>query len=145
MNDQEKIKELRKVLHKEIKGELDFYEKKEFLQESIDQRVLLRLHEKHLKRKKLVSVLIICYGIYTGILLLISMVVVKNLVMTILISFAIIFIPVVIWWIFDKSVLGYQKVDLVLRLITKFYTRTRHDTQGDMPDNDRNLNKCSAD
>jgi hypothetical protein len=123
MNDQHTLSELRKILFKELGGELSYEEKKAFLAERIDARVILNLHEKYLRRKKIVSVAIVLYGIYLALLLFIILVNSERLILTLLIIFAIILIPLLVFAIFDKTVLGYQKFDLVLRIMTRFYVK----------------------
>jgi hypothetical protein len=123
MSEDYPINELRKILHHELRGELSYMEKKEFLKESIDTRVILDLHEKYLKRKKLVTLSVIAYSLYLAGLLLIFLVNSENPVLTVLITLAIVLIPIIGWSLFGKAVLGYQKFDLVLRIMTKFYVR----------------------
>jgi hypothetical protein len=123
MNDDYRINELRKILHHELRGELSYIEKKEFLKENIDTRVILNLHEKYLKRKKIVTLGVLTYSVYLAVLLLIFLVNSESPVLTVLITLAIVLIPIIAWSLFSKTVLGYQKLDLVLRIMTKFYVR----------------------
>jgi hypothetical protein len=123
MNDDYRINELRKILHHELRGELSYIEKKEFLKENIDTRVILNLHEKYLKRKKIVTLAVLTYSVYLAVLLLIFLVNSESPVLTVLITLAIVLIPIIAWSLFSKTVLGYQKLDLVLRIMTKFYVR----------------------
>jgi hypothetical protein len=125
MSEDYPIKELRKILHHELRGELNYLEKKEFLKESIDTRVILNLHEKYLNRKKIVTLAVLSYSIYLAVLLLIFLVNSDSPVLAVLITLAIILIPITAWSLFSKSVLGYQKLDLVLRIMTKFYVRKK--------------------
>jgi hypothetical protein len=123
MSEDNRINELRKILHHELRGELSYIEKKEFLKECIDIKVILNLHEKYLKRKKLVTISVLSYSIFLVFLLLIFLVNSENPLLTVLITLAILLIPIIAWSLFSKTVLGYQKFDLVLRIMTKFYTR----------------------
>jgi hypothetical protein len=123
MSEDNRINELRKILHHELRGELSYIEKKEFLKECIDTRVILNLHEKYLKRKKLVTLSVLSYSVCLAVLLLIFLVSSESPVLAVLITLAIVLIPIIAWLLFSKSVLGYQKFDLVLRIMTKFYVR----------------------
>lgn len=125
MQEQHRINELRKILYKEIRGELSFNEKKEFLQESINEKVILNLHEKYLKRRKFVTVAIILYSIYLAVLLLLFLVTAQNMVLTVLITIALAMIPLFLWAVFSKTVLGYEKFDIALRIINKFYVNRK--------------------
>lgn len=125
MSEDFPINELRKILHHELRGELNYLEKREFLKESIDTRVIMNLHEKYLSRKKLVTLAILSYSIYLAALLLIFLVNSDSPVLAVLITIAIILIPIIAWSLFSKTVLGYQKFDLVLRIMTKFYVRKK--------------------
>ncbi len=124
MNDQERLKELRRILYNEIKSELSYQEKKEFSQECCEPGLMARLLEKSHKRKKNFSVFVVFYAIFIMVLLILFLIRAESLVMIFLITLAIIFLPVLVVNIFtNKSFLGYQKLDLVLRLITKFYVK----------------------
>ncbi|MFO7923249.1 MAG: hypothetical protein R6U58_06115 [Bacteroidales bacterium] len=124
MNDQERLNELRHVLYNEIKGELSYNEKKEFAQECIDRKVIARLLDKYLKRKKIFSGFLIGYAIFILFLLIFILVSIENLILIILVSAAILLLPLIVVNVFaNKTFLGYRKLDLVLRLITKFYVK----------------------
>ncbi len=124
MNDQKRLKELRHVLYNEIKGELSYNEKKEFAQECIDSKVVARLLEQALRRKARFTVFVVLYSLFLMALLVFSLTRIETLPMIILVTIAIILLPVLTVNIFaNKSFLGYQKIDLVLRLITKFYVK----------------------
>jgi hypothetical protein len=125
MSEDYPINELRKILHHELRGELSYIEKKEFLKECIDTRVILNLHEKYLYRKKIVTLAVLAYSVYLAVLLLIFLVNSESAVLTVLITLAIVLIPIIAWSLFSKTVLGYQKFDLVLRIMTKFYVRKK--------------------
>jgi hypothetical protein len=123
MDEQKCINELRKLLFKELSGELNYNEKKEFLQECIDRKVILKLHEKYLKRRKLVILLVVLYSIYLGIILGICLVSSASAALTFLITIALILLPFLVWVYFTRLIMGYEKTDLVLRIMTKFYVK----------------------
>jgi hypothetical protein len=123
MDEQQCINELRKVLFKELSGELSYIEKREFLQECIDRKVILKLHEKYLNRRNLVILLIVLYSIYLGVILGICLVNSESAALTFLITIALILLPFLVWVFFTRLILGYEKTDLVLRLMTKFYVK----------------------
>ncbi len=124
MNDHERLNELRHVLYNEIKGELTYNEKKEFAQKCVDEKVIARLLEQALRRKKRFSVFVVLYSVFLMALLILFLARIETLPMIILVTVAIIMLPVLTVNVFaNKSFLGYQKMDLVLRLITKFYVK----------------------
>lgn len=126
MNDQERLNELRHVLYNEIRGELSYNEKKEFASESFDEKVIARLLEQALRRKRRFSAFVVFYSVFLMVLLILFLIRVEALVMILLVTVAIILLPVLTVNIFaNKSFLGYQKLDLVLRLITRCYVRKR--------------------
>lgn len=124
MKDKERLNELRHVLYNEIKGELSYNEKKEFAHKCVDEKVIARLLEQALRRKNRFSVFVVLYSVFMMALLILFLTRVESLLMIILATVAIILLPVLTVNIFaNKSFLGYQKLDLVLRLITKFYVK----------------------
>lgn len=124
MNDKERLKELNDLLFNEIKSDLSYNEKKEFTREYCDKKVVARLLDNNLKKKKRFSVFIICYSLFLLVVLVMSLMQADSLVMIVLITFALILLPVLVINLFaNKSFLGYQKFDLVLRLITRFYVK----------------------
>ncbi len=126
MSDQQRLNELRHVLYNEIKGELSYNEKKEFASESFDEKVIARLLEQALRRKQRFSAFVILYSVFLMVLLILFLIRVEALVMILLVTAAIILLPVLTVNIFaNKSFLGYQKLDLVLRLITRCYVRKK--------------------
>ncbi|TVR70239.1 MAG: hypothetical protein EA408_11525 [Marinilabiliales bacterium] len=126
MNDQQRLIELRHVLYNEIKGELSYNEKKEFASESFDEKVIARLLEQALRRKRRFSAFVVLYSIFLMVLLILFLIMVEGLAMILLVTAAIILLPVLTVNIFaNKSFLGYQKLDLVLRLITRCYVRNK--------------------
>ena len=58
MNNDKRLTELRRVLYNEVKGELSYNEKKEFVQECIDESVIARMLEKSLKKKYATSIIL---------------------------------------------------------------------------------------
>ena len=128
MEEQDRFKTLRKVLYKEIQGELSYNEKKEFLEESIDSKVIADLHEKYLRRKRYLTVSAVIYGVYLMLLLLLTLLRTYNHLMIGLIILAMALLPLFIGLFFSKAVMGYRKLDLALRLITKFYVKKKFDT-----------------
>ncbi len=125
MHNQDRFTELRRILYKEIKGQLRYQEKKELVQECIDEKVLAKLSEKYLRRKRNLSIFIIFYGIFLVSLLIVLLLSSDNAVIAALITFAIVLVPFFISFFYNKSILGYEKIDLVLRLITKFYAKNK--------------------
>jgi len=124
MNDQERLRELNDILFNEIQGDLTYNEKKEFTREQCDKKVVARLLDNNLKKKRRFSVLIILYALFILALLVMFLVKAESLYMIILIALAIILLPLLIVNLFaNKNFLGYQKLDLVLRLITRFYVK----------------------
>lgn len=128
MDGTERFKELRKLLYKEIQGELRYNEKKEFLNECIDEHVIAKLHEKYLRRKKYLAVSAISYGIFLMVLLVIMLLNAETHLMFGLIILAMVLLPLFISLFFSKAVMGYQKLDLALRLITRFYVKKKMDS-----------------
>lgn len=128
MDGTKRFKELRKLLYKEIQGELRYKEKKEFLNESIDEHVIAKLHEKYLRRKKYLAVSAIFYGIFLMALLVILLLRAETHLMFGLIILAMVLLPLFIGLFFSKAVMGYQKLDLALRLITRFYVKKKMDS-----------------
>ena len=127
MEEQDRFKTLRKLLYKEIQGELSYNEKKEFLDECIDERVIANLHEKYLRRKRYLTVSAVIYGIYLMVLLLIMLLQADKYIMIGLIILAMALLPLFIGLFFSKAVMGYRKLDLALRLITKFCIKKKID------------------
>lgn len=124
MNDQDKLNELKHILFNEIKNELSYGEKKEFSQGCCEQRVIARLLEKSHNRKRGFSAFVVLYAVFLMVLLILFLIKAESMFMIILITSAIITLPVLVVNIFaNKSFLGYQKLDLVLRLITRFYVK----------------------
>ncbi|MFP4365572.1 MAG: hypothetical protein ACLFQA_00625 [Bacteroidales bacterium] len=128
MDGKERFKELRKLLYKEIQGELSYNEKKEFLNECIDEHVIAKLQEKYLRRKKYLAVSAISYGIFLMVLLAIMLLNAETHFMFGLIILAMVLLPLFISLFFSKAVMGYQKLDLALRLITRFYVKKKMDS-----------------
>jgi hypothetical protein len=126
MNGKERFRQLRKLLYKEIQGELSYEEKKEFLNERIEPGVLAKLQEKYLRRNRFLLGIGISYGTFLMILLLVILLGTESHVMIGLIVLAMALLPLFISLFYTRTVLGYQKLDLALRLITKFYAR-KHD------------------
>ncbi len=127
MDYKERYKELRRVLYNEIKSELSYNEKKEFAKDTCDERVLARLLEKNRKRKRTFSFFVIFYSVFLMVLLILFLAMAERLIIIILVTLAVIILPVMIVSIFtNKAFLGYQKLDLVLRLITKFYVKRKN-------------------
>lgn len=124
MNDQERLKELNNILFNEIQSDLTYNEKKEFTGELCDKKVVARLLDNNLKKKRRFSVFIIVYVLFILALLVMFLMITESLPLIVLISIAIILLPVLVVNLFaNKNFLGYQKLDLVLRLITKFYVK----------------------
>jgi hypothetical protein len=127
MEEQDRLKALRKLLYKEIQGELSYNEKKEFLNESIDSRIVADVHEKYLRRKKYLTISVIIYGVYLMALLLMMLLAARSHLMIALIILAMALLPVFIGLFFSRTVMGYRKMDLALRLVTKFYVKKKID------------------
>jgi hypothetical protein len=127
MEEQDRFKSLRKLLYKEIQGELSYNEKKEFLNESIDSKVIADVHEKYLRRKKFLTISVTIYGIYLMALLLMMLLSARSHLMITLIIIAMALLPVFIGLFFSRAVMGYRKMDLALRLITRFYVKKKID------------------
>ncbi len=124
MNDQDRLNELRHVLYNEIKSELSYEEKKEFARKYCDESVIARLLEKNRKKKRNFSIFVILYALFIMFLLIFFLVRSDALLAIMLVSLALALLPVLVVNIFaNRTFLGYQKLDLVLRIITKFYVR----------------------
>jgi uncharacterized integral membrane protein len=128
MDDTDRFKLLRKTLCKEILGELRYDEKKEFLKECIDEKVIAKLHEKYLRRKRYLTVSAIFYGILLSVLLIYMLTITESKVMVSLIILSIALLPLFIGMFFSRAVMGYSKMDLALRLITRFYVNKKIDS-----------------
>ncbi len=127
MNDnQELSRDLRNTLYNEIKGELTHNEIKEFEKEHIDRNFVARLLGKYLIKKRRFNFITILYSIYIMILLILFLTKVESLILVIPVTLAIILLPVfIVNLLVSKSFLGYQKIDLVLRLITRFFVKKK--------------------
>ncbi len=123
-----RFKELRKILYKEIQGELGYQDKKEFLKECIDDRVIARVHDKYLRRRRFLTVTVVIYGIYLMLLFIYLLIRIEDHLAITLIAIAMALLPLFILLYFSKVVMGYRKMDLALRLITKFYVKKKMDT-----------------
>ncbi len=122
MDEQQLRRNLRNTLYNEIKGELTHNEIKEFEKEYIDKKFLARLMEKYLAKKRFFNFITILYSSYLMVLLILFLTKVDTLVFIIPVTLAIILLPVfVVNLLVSKSFLGYQKIDLVLRLFTRFF------------------------
>lgn len=128
MDDTDRFKILRKTLYKEIQGELRYDEKKEFLKECIDEKVIAKLHEKYLRRKRYLTVYAIFYGILLSVLLIYMLTITESKVMISLIILSIALLPLFIGMFFSRAVMGYSRLDLALRLITRFYVNKKIDS-----------------
>jgi uncharacterized integral membrane protein len=128
MNEADRFKILRKTLYKEIQGELSYDEKKEFLKERIDERVIAKLHEKYLRRKRYLTASSILYGILLSVILVYMLIITQSKVMISLIILSIALLPLFIGVFFSRAVMGYSKLDLALRLITRFYVTKKIDS-----------------
>ncbi len=128
MDEMDRFKILRKLLYKEIQGELSYHEKKEFLEECISEGVIAKLHGKYLKRKQYLIAFGIVYAVFLMALLIIILMQTENHVMIGLIVLAMALLPLFIGLFYSKAVLGYEKLDLALRLITRFYVKKKIDS-----------------
>ena len=125
-DDREILKDLRHTLFNEIKGELTHNEIKEFEKEHIDRNFVARLLGKYLIKKRRFNFITILYSIYIMVLLILFLTKVESLILVIPVTLAIILLPVfIVNLLVSKSFLGYQKIDLVLRLITRFYVKKK--------------------
>ena len=127
MKRENRFKELRKILYKEIQGELNYQEKKEFLKECIDDRVIAKVHDKYLRRRRFLTAIIVTYGIYLMLLFLFMLLRIEDHLIITLIVIAMALLPLFILLYFSKTVMGYRKMDLALRIITKFYVKKNMD------------------
>ncbi len=127
MEREDRFKDLRKLLYKEIQGDLSYKEKREFLSESIDELVIAKLHDKYLRRKKYLTFSAIFYGVYLMGLLIIILVNAGTHLMVGLIILAMALLPLFTGMFFSRAVMGYRKIDLALRLITRFYVKKKID------------------
>jgi VIT1/CCC1 family predicted Fe2+/Mn2+ transporter len=124
--DQELRRDLRNTLYNEIKGELTHNEIKEFEKEYIDENFLARLLEKYLKKKRSFNFITIIYSVFVMVLLILFLTKVETLILVIPVTLAIILLPVfIVNLLVSKSFLGYQKIDLVLRLFTRFFVKKK--------------------
>ncbi len=127
MDDRELLKDLRHTLYNEIKGELTHNEIKEFEKEYIDKNFVARLLEKYLIKKRTFNFITILYSTFVMVLLILFLTKVETLIFVIPVTLAIILLPVlVVNLLVSKAFLGYQKIDLILRLFTRFYVKNRH-------------------
>ncbi len=125
-DDQELRRDLRNTLYNEIKGELTHNELREFEKEVIDENFLARLLEKYLVKKRSFNFITIIYSMFVMVLLILFLTKVENLVLVIPVTLAIILLPVfIVNLLVSKSFLGYQKIDLVLRLFTRFFVKKK--------------------
>ena len=125
-DDQELRRDLRNTLYNEIKGELTHNELREFEKEVIDENFLARLLEKYLVKKRSFNFITIIYSMFVMVLLILFLTKVETLILVIPVTLAIILLPVfIVNLLVSKSFLGYQKIDLVLRLITRFYVKKK--------------------
>jgi len=127
MEEQDLLKDLRNTLINEIKGELTHNEIKELEKEYIDKNFVARLLEKYLIKKRTFNFITILYSVFIMVLLILFLTKVETLIFVIPVTLAIILLPVLIVnLLVSKAFLGYQKIDLVLRLFTRFYVKNRH-------------------
>ena len=110
----------------EIKGDLSYNEKKDFAQYCVDEKIIARLLGKSHRRKRRFSAFVILYAAYLMVILVLLLTKAENLATIIMVSVAIILLPLLtVNTLANKGFLGYQKLELVLRIITKFYVRKK--------------------